>query len=170
MVTTTSSTSETFNFAYALQGNGVDGFKLQDNDPSTKKPIDPIAGTVTVVDPNGGSISAGQQIQVASGGGNLQPWVTTGNDYVFVAQASVKDHGHKLSGIVIENTTTGNYVLLTEQQYTGKAEGKNGDVTLTTYQDTICFMAGTMVRTPDGEVAVETLRRGDLVLTHDGRS
>lgn len=32
----------------------------------------------------------------------------------------------------------------------------------------ICFMAGTLVRTPDGEVAVETLKRGDLVLTNDG--
>ena len=27
-----------------------------------------------------------------------------------------------------------------------------------------------MIRTPDGEVAVETLKRGDLVLTQDGRS
>ncbi len=34
----------------------------------------------------------------------------------------------------------------------------------------ICFMAGTMIRTPNGEVAVETLKRGDLVLTNDGRS
>jgi hypothetical protein len=32
----------------------------------------------------------------------------------------------------------------------------------------ICFMAGTMIRTPDGEVAVEMLKRGDLVLTTDG--
>jgi hypothetical protein len=32
----------------------------------------------------------------------------------------------------------------------------------------ICFMAGTMIRTPDGEVAVETLKRGDLVMTTDG--
>jgi hypothetical protein len=33
-----------------------------------------------------------------------------------------------------------------------------------------CFCAGTMVRTPDREVSVETLKRGDLVLTADGRS
>jgi hypothetical protein len=33
---------------------------------------------------------------------------------------------------------------------------------------TICFMAGAMIRTPDGEAAVETLRRGDLVITADG--
>ena len=36
--------------------------------------------------------------------------------------------------------------------------------------DVICFMAGTLIRTPNGEVAVETLKRGDLVLTSDGVS
>jgi hypothetical protein len=38
------------------------------------------------------------------------------------------------------------------------------------FTSTVCFTAGTMIRTPDGEVAVETLKRGDLVLTADGRS
>jgi hypothetical protein len=33
-----------------------------------------------------------------------------------------------------------------------------------------CFCAGVMIATPGGEVAVETLRRGDLVMTHDGRA
>ena len=33
-----------------------------------------------------------------------------------------------------------------------------------------CFYVGTMVATPAGEVAVETLKRGDLVLTIDGRA
>jgi len=38
------------------------------------------------------------------------------------------------------------------------------------FTSTVCFMAGTMIRTPDGEVAVEDLERGDLVITADGRS
>jgi hypothetical protein len=32
----------------------------------------------------------------------------------------------------------------------------------------ICFMAGTMIGTPDGEVPVEMLKHGDLVMTTDG--
>ena len=35
---------------------------------------------------------------------------------------------------------------------------------------TICFMPGTMIRTPDGEVAVEALKPGDLVLTTTGEA
>ena len=35
---------------------------------------------------------------------------------------------------------------------------------------TICFVTRTMIRTPDGEVAVETLRRGDGVTTNDGQA
>lgn len=38
----------------------------------------------------------------------------------------------------------------------------------TDHNQSICFMAGTMIATPDGEAAIETLRPGDLVLTSDG--
>lgn len=34
----------------------------------------------------------------------------------------------------------------------------------------LCFAAGTMIATPDGERAVETLRAGDMILAADGRS
>ena len=32
-----------------------------------------------------------------------------------------------------------------------------------------CFMPGTLVRTPDGERAVETFKSGDMVVTTDGQ-
>ena len=36
--------------------------------------------------------------------------------------------------------------------------------------DTVCFMPGTRILTPAGEVAVDALKRGDLVTTADGKS
>jgi len=36
-------------------------------------------------------------------------------------------------------------------------------------REAACFMAGTMIRTPDGERAVETIVRGDRVVTSDGQ-
>jgi hypothetical protein len=36
--------------------------------------------------------------------------------------------------------------------------------------DTVCFLAGTLIATPRGEVPIDTIRTGDLVLTADGRA
>ncbi|QTL02635.1 Hint domain-containing protein [Aquabacter sp. L1I39] len=48
----------------------------------------------------------------------------------------------------------------------------NGDGTYThyTYDELACFLTGTRIRTPGGEVAIETLKAGDLVLTTTGEA
>ena len=51
-----------------------------------------------------------------------------------------------------------------------RGRGGDGDHDHDDHHHHICFMANTRVRTPVGEVAVEDLKIGDLVLTHDGRS
>ncbi|MBB4196765.1 hypothetical protein CCR94_20805 [Rhodoblastus sphagnicola] len=64
------------------------------------------------------------------------------------------------------NTVTGN-IDDTLKITTTDAAGNSttGNVSI----DVTCFYPGTLIRTPTGEVAVETLKHGDLVLTHDGR-
>jgi hypothetical protein len=49
----------------------------------------------------------------------------------------------------------------------GNAATGTGD---TQPNDPVCFYPGTLVRTPSGEVAVETLKAGDLVLTAGGEA
>jgi hypothetical protein len=46
----------------------------------------------------------------------------------------------------------------------------NTTLTVTAATTAICFLAGTRIATPEGEVAVESLTRGDLVTTLDGRA
>jgi hypothetical protein len=43
----------------------------------------------------------------------------------------------------------------------------NTDVGIVTINSVPCFVAGTMIRTPDGDVPIESLRPGDLVMTLD---
>ena len=71
--------------------------------------------------------------------------------------------GHYQNGVIIFNGSL--YQLLTNDSYTG------GDTFTAEASDyTVCFLTGTMIATPDGERAVESLAIGDLVLTVDGET
>jgi hypothetical protein len=158
----TSPTSQNFNFAYELKASG-NSFTLEDANPSTSL-VDPVAGNITVTDPDGGKIYLDDPIQGTVAGNSV------GSDFVFIAKANVTDNGHNLRGIIVENTISQQAYFLTDKEYKGSIAGDNGAVTITRYQDTFsCFMAGTIVETPGGGVPVETLKRGDLVVTNDGR-
>jgi hypothetical protein len=162
MVTTTPPpTTEIFNYAYQVSDvNGT--FTLMDADPG-ESGVNPIGGLgpITVTDPDGGKISYGQSLEASAGGNS-----GTG---IFIAQAAVRDDGTKIHGIVVQDSQTDNYYFLTDTEYTGNLKGDRGEVRLTRSHDTICFMAGTNIHTARGSVPIETLKRGDLVLTNDGR-
>ncbi|MGJ4952594.1 Hint domain-containing protein [Bradyrhizobium sp. HKCCYLS20291] len=154
--------TETFNFAYQLSFSGSN-FKIVDATPGGT--VNAVGGGVTVKDPTPtNDMTVGDRIKVTD--------VIVGNlaqgNYDFVGQADAKDHGSTLSGIIVQGPN-GTYYFLTDSPYSGNLNGVNGKLTITSYETTICFYAGTQIKTPDGEVAVETLKRGDQVRTHDGR-
>lgn len=161
----TTPTTETFQYAYALSGD-INNLKIVDENPSSKKLVDAAATDVTLRDTNGGKLHAGDTAKVTDIGLDFYPFGT--GKYTFVETAKVQDHGTTISGLVVKDAT-GKFFLLTDTQYTGNLVGKNGNLTRTGYDTSLCFMAGTLIRTPDGEVAVENLKRGDRVLTQDGR-
>ena len=78
------------------------------------------------------------------------------------------------SGEIIELTATGVSVVSTNAQagenafaYTVEDEFGNTDTGFVTLTTVPCFTAGTLIQTVSGEVPVECLVPGDLVITHD---
>jgi VCBS repeat-containing protein len=86
-------------------------------------------------------------------------------------------------GTLAFNTVTGQFTFTidraaiiasgSDQSVTFTVTGTSGlfsDTDTVTINILICLARGTLVATPDGEVSVEDLRPGDLVLTADGRA
>ncbi len=48
--------------------------------------------------------------------------------------------------------------------------GSGTNIIIDPVASVLCFLGGTMIATPDGEAAIETLKAGDLILTADGRT
>jgi Hint domain len=98
--------------------------------------------------------AGGDKIEVAGAPGDKLSFDTT-TDVL-----TVKNGSHTEETIQLNGSYTQNEFHITT---TTTASGSIDTIT-------ICFMAGTMIAVPDGSVAVEALKRGDLVLTTDGRA
>lgn len=100
-------------------------------------------GVITITHINGIAVSAGDSVTLATG-----QVVTLNADGTFTVDTDSD----------IENV---NFTYAVEST-TGVTD--TGFVTVSTIP---CFVAGTNILTPDGEVAVESLQVGDMVMTHD---
>ena len=124
------------------------------------------------------------------GGGTFQ--ITSGYDATsttFTDTADGADDGSIAVGDPITATVGGSFVetligtvpgagVLTQTGFSGEILYSTNDSSLSigdtisvnqTADYTFCFLAGTLIATPKGEVAVETLRRGDPIMTASGQ-
>ncbi|MBU6449615.1 MAG: Hint domain-containing protein [Rhodospirillales bacterium] len=121
---------------------------------------------------------------------NSSPVLSGGEHFKIVGQNDVQtyigtatdDATGTVVGFIFEDSTTGKYFLFSKNPYlwsgtkldlnasTGPNDQNDANWNLNTGSAVCyCFLAGTAVATPDGEVAVETLKTGDMVVLSDGR-
>lgn len=140
-----------------IAGNSVQTSLIAADDtltiaPGAEKTIDvlandtgPGANSLQITHINGQPVSAGATVTLATG-----------------QQITLNADG-TLTVLADADTETVNF------SYTVANGGGNGisDTAFVTLNSIPCFVAGTRIRTPGGDVPVESLMPGDLVLTHD---
>jgi hypothetical protein len=97
--------------------------------------------------------------------------ITLGTPNISVSSGDVLTSLYSNGTLVVSDTTDGASVTIDVSLTSGDNPGwlkladSSGALVIT-----LCFCAGTHIATPEGEMAVERLREGDLVLTADGRA
>jgi Hint domain len=150
----------TYGFMYFVQPSLVGGGTYDlINDGNGPDQVNAIATNVGVVAASS-SVSDGNQFTITGFPGT----------FTLISAAYETTFGPQ-EGFVVQNSVTHGTYFLTNQEFTGSSNiyasqliGENTD------NMTICFLAGTNILTPSGEVHVEDLKPGDRVLTVDGRS
>jgi Hint domain len=88
--------------------------------------------------------------------------------YDYIGEVSVPNVNSP--GYIVYSLSAGQYYLLTNTQIQGNQTVSLGMVQSAASDDMMaCFFAGTRILVPSGEVSVESLKIGDIVLTHDRR-
>lgn len=155
-----------FSYMYLLDFDGTN-FSLQDADTSNPSDLTPAEQDVTVKDvfPDSDTDRHTTIGDIANDTFALTHAGALDGTYQFVSLGLTGDSD---SGFIARNVDTGAYYYFTNEQLPDSL--LNTDLTEQSGVLAVCFMPGTMIATPAGERAVETLKIGDHVLARDGRS
>lgn len=113
-----------------------------------------------------------------SNGSTFKPTGSNTDTYKYIGAAYTGSGATRTYvGFLVQDTTTGTYYLFGENSASTNLVSSSTAYSIDTSvgwkiskDAPACFMAGTMVATPTGEAAVETLKAGDLVTLTDGRT
>jgi len=163
---------DVFKFVYDVDFNPTTGrYHVLDNNsnPAVLGALKHVVTTTdNIVDPGGDDPSklgdvAGDHFTLSKAGGLLD----LNGVYTFVTRAQL---GGGLQGFIIQSDG-GQYFFVTNNQIKlqGNAPGAARLLTPEAGAIDICFMPGTRIAVPVGEILIEDLRIGDPVLTVDGR-
>jgi Hint domain-containing protein len=132
-------------------------------------------GNAISINDTGGSTVLTATVSVGSGtftlGSTTGVTVTNNGSGLVTITGSASAINSALANSVYHTTSHNTQANTTDDTLTISVTDQAGNTSNKSVNiDVICFMPGTMIRTPDGEVAVENLKPDDLVCTTDGRT
>lgn len=101
--------------------------------------------------------------------GNPDNQVAIGDSITMFSGTAGTVIGTTAKGVVVRDDFNGYSYLFTNDNSYSTAVGSSLQNFNTSDPYTYCFLAGTSIRTPDGERPVESIKMGDKVLSADGR-
>lgn len=165
----------------ALDGLNALNVEFTGEQPGTFTYDKPDLGVLSTVDFNVTGAKAGDQFQLAGGDtwelDKTDPVLGIGGEEAYRDGAlHLKHEAGALGGVVGTNVNA--KINMTQQQYNDWVNGRSdseinqdlADNGFTFPGDPVCFAAGTMIATPEGETSVETLTIGDSILTASGET
>lgn len=159
----------------ALDGLNAMNVEFTGEQPGTFTYTKPHLGVLSTVNFNVTGAKAGDQFQLAGG----DTWELDDGSLLNPQDAYRDGALHlKGGGLGVAQTRVNAKINMTQQEYNDWVNGRtdseiNTDLAnegFTFPGDPVCFAAGTLIATPEGETAVETLAIGDKILTASGET